>query len=160
MKKKVFIVEDETAYYDFFARGLKRIDLECILIPSIKGVEEITTKLRGNGGINSEVLLIIFDGEIEGRCGGKEETLGLIKDIRRDFKGLMVAMSGKPGLRKKQLAAGCDLSLECKDKLYEVVRALVAAGYEKSSLSGSIDNSAFIKEIQSKFPDRGLENSF
>lgn len=48
-------------------------------------------------------------------------TLKLIHDIRKEFNWVMIAMSSKNWMLEQQIKAGCDLQLDDKMKLFELI---------------------------------------
>ena len=94
---------------------LIQTDMKELLHPSAQVIAALTPdEARQRFQENSKNLdLIVVDGELKVTPTKTEETCPLIRWIRgQGYTGLMVASSGIPSLRQKQVKAGCDLELE------------------------------------------------
>lgn len=112
-KKTVLIIEDwETLQLTFKRYMPKSINL--LQAYTCKEAQEIFDKNQ------EEIDIIAFDWNIKAEW----TTLSLIKGIKEKFSGVMIAMSNDDYLRKEQMAAWCNLNLDDKAELLNVISNL------------------------------------
>ncbi|MDP2103965.1 MAG: hypothetical protein Q8K26_03525, partial [Candidatus Gracilibacteria bacterium] len=126
--KTVLIVEDDFLL-QFGFKGKKPKNVNLLQARTCEQAREIFKKNKG------DIDVIAFDGIMrpdddiishEPIDSEDITTLKLIKEIKKEFGGIMIAMSSKEDILKQQIEAGCDLKLDEKMKLFEFI-----AEYEK-----------------------------
>jgi len=108
------IVEDSKAWSDIIKRGLgDKVSVFCAynLIEGARIFEE-----------NPDMAVVIMDACVP---GDEPNAQILVREIRKTFKGPMIAMSSMEKFRKVLLAAGCDYEVEEKSQAAEKVFELL-----------------------------------
>lgn len=115
-KPKILVIEDEEAFQRLFERvlGNQVVYLEA----------QTTSAARELFEANPDLALIALDA-----CLGTRyiNTLELLKEIRKTFKGPIVAISGIEIYRTTLIEAGCDLGCE-KEELPRTIGFLLVLG--------------------------------
>ena len=118
--KKILLIEDSKPVIDIWKRlfdfYLKEEKLILIFAVSL---DEAIQKFR----LNPDVELIVVDGCIWG-SDDRPNTQGLVSEIRKTFKGPMIAESSNEEYRKILLSAGCNYECEKDDVPKKVLRIL------------------------------------
>lgn len=99
--KKVLIVEKDEGVRGYYSNCLRRMDVELVTATS---VTEGLDKFHGNSP---------FDLVVIGGCvpGDDMNTLHLVKEIKKTFRGVLMASSPVDEFRKQMMWAGCHV--EC-----------------------------------------------
>ena len=104
-KPKILIVEDSQAYQDTYARHLGE-RVEIIAAYSTAQAHQFFAE-------NSDIVLIVMDGCVD--SPDYMDTGALVKEIRKTFKGPMIAASRSSYIRQKLTDLGCDHKCEKND---------------------------------------------
>lgn len=102
-KPKVFIIEDNKDTQNLFKDWLGEY-MEILPAYTIQEAKELFAQ-------NKDFDAIAIDGCVPGI---ELNTIPLIQEIRKNFKGTMITTSSDPGYRKEMIAAGCNE--ECVNK--------------------------------------------
>ena len=112
-KKTILIIEDDILLQETFKTHIsKKVNL--LQAYTCKEAQEIFDK--NQEGID----IIAFDWNIKAEW----TTLDLIKWIKEKFSGVMIAMSNDDYLRIKQMEAWCNLDLDDKAELLNIISIL------------------------------------
>ena len=113
--KRILIVDDDERIRKSLRPWFEEAGMEVV---------EAATKneARQAFSVNPSFFAILMDGLLDRRS----DTCDLIKELRQKFDGHVITMSSDPELRKRQMVAGCNHSVE-KELAAEFVIQLAQA---------------------------------
>ena len=113
--KKVLVVEDNQEWSSLIRRGLG----DKVLVVQAFTMEEAEAVFERH----PDLAVILMDACVP---GDKPNTMGLVRKMRKTFKGPIVAISNYDKYREELMRAGCDYEAE-KDDVAKKVLELVGA---------------------------------
>ena len=118
---KVLVVEDNEGLHKMWGKMFRKRMLGIldhkILILSAYSIEEAEQLFSAS----PDVRLIAVDACVPGTC---QNTLPLIRAIRKCFVGPMIAISSDKAYRRKSMEAGCDYECDkilLPEKIFEIL---------------------------------------
>jgi CheY-like chemotaxis protein len=126
MKPKVLIVEDEKSWQHTFTALLGN-KVEVLLAPTIQDAEKLFQEHR------SDLAAILMDAQV---MASFPNTMDLIREFRRFYKGPMIAMSSLPKNITILMDAGCDYGVTKGEVVKRCLRYLASSDW--NTCPGSI----------------------
>ena len=102
----IFIIEDDSAMIRYFQENIKHSGTELLFANDLVGALSLFYRHK------SKIVMIAVDGCLRSRS---LNTISLIREIRKNFKGPIVAISSRQTYREQLLMNGCDYECEKND---------------------------------------------
>jgi CheY-like chemotaxis protein len=114
--KKILVIDDDLTFQILFKRQVESKIKDAMTVPAHNRAEakEIFKQ-------NPNPALIVMDGCLESTT---PDTISLVEEIRKTYKGPMIANSSDEVARHKLVQAGCSHYVPAKEKCFELVRLL------------------------------------
>lgn len=110
MKKRILVIEDDSMMAEAIQDRLEANGFKVVLART-------KTEALAAFKANPKFFAMLVDGWID----GESDTCDLIREIRKTYRGHMVAMSSKFSTLQDQMIAGCSHEIESKTKAAKVV---------------------------------------
>lgn len=127
-KKVVLFVDDDEEFHDLWIPRLDEMlnermndNRQNALLVSALSIEDAEREFFAH---ISEIVAVVMDACVPGR---KPNTEPLIREMRKHFAGLMIAVSSDPRYRKLLVVVGCDYEREKYDLPYDTLVDLLVA---------------------------------